>query len=310
VVLYPRYGFDLPILALDVVLANGRPTLAIADACPVRDGNALPAHYAATMDALAARFLGPEAAGGQRRAVPEWGAAIFSDRCVCITPSSTDELLGFIKYAVALTRAHLMYSALLQPVAGGDRRGAERRAELLRNHARFCDKQLENEKTRRVLAAALGAEVAEAYMRGFMFDFDPEGTPDAPPAGAPDAGLRRFVRHMGEAPDDWVDAERYAGVQAGVDAAKAGAVLTAALSGSDVSAQRLEWAMAWLYAQDAAFAAAVDALLPDAPARLAAGGGGVGPELAARLLAMIRGGGGGGGGGAPAPAAPAGNEKR
>ena len=33
--------------------------------------------------------------------------------------------------------------------------------------------QLENDKTRRVLAAACGEELAEAYMRQLMFDVEP-----------------------------------------------------------------------------------------------------------------------------------------
>lgn len=37
-------------------------------------------------------------------------------------------------------------------------------------HRRYCDKQLENDKTRRVLEVAFGAEVAAEYMREVMFD--------------------------------------------------------------------------------------------------------------------------------------------
>lgn len=45
-VLYPRYGFDLPILSSDlVVLPNGKVSLAIIDACPVSEDLSLPPHY-------------------------------------------------------------------------------------------------------------------------------------------------------------------------------------------------------------------------------------------------------------------------
>ena len=44
--LYPRYKYDLPILALDlVVVPGGRISLAIIDACPVSRNKMLPQHY-------------------------------------------------------------------------------------------------------------------------------------------------------------------------------------------------------------------------------------------------------------------------
>lgn len=121
--LYPRYAYDLPILAMDVVVANGRPTLAIIDPCPVRDCNALPAHYAAVVDRLQERFLDDAAAS---RRVPDWGKAIFSDRCVCIRPDTPEQLQGFVRYAIALTRAHLLYANLLSPVGSDTKRQVAR----------------------------------------------------------------------------------------------------------------------------------------------------------------------------------------
>lgn len=56
-----------------------------------------------------------------QRRIPEWGKAIFSPLCVCITPEDGEELSGFMKYAVALHRAHLMLSRLLQVCRLGDR---------------------------------------------------------------------------------------------------------------------------------------------------------------------------------------------
>ena len=46
VVLYPRYKYDMPILAMDLVVTpGGRVSLAIIDACPVTRDMTLPAHY-------------------------------------------------------------------------------------------------------------------------------------------------------------------------------------------------------------------------------------------------------------------------
>lgn len=49
----------------------------------------------------------------QGRSIPEWGSRIFSPLCVCIRPDRPEELGGFLKYAIALTRAHLMVSCSL-----------------------------------------------------------------------------------------------------------------------------------------------------------------------------------------------------
>jgi phycocyanobilin:ferredoxin oxidoreductase len=49
----------------------------------------------------------PAAESLGQRSIPDWGKAIFSQLCVCIRPNTPEELAGFIKYAVALTRMHL-----------------------------------------------------------------------------------------------------------------------------------------------------------------------------------------------------------
>ncbi len=70
----------------------------------MRPNKYLPEHYAATMQQLQKRFL-PDAPSARR--VPEWGQRIFSPHCVCIRPQSAEELAGFIKYSIALTRGWL-----------------------------------------------------------------------------------------------------------------------------------------------------------------------------------------------------------
>lgn len=50
IILYPRYEFDIPILAFDLVVVNGVVTLAIIDAVPVTRDLSLPAHYAEVRD--------------------------------------------------------------------------------------------------------------------------------------------------------------------------------------------------------------------------------------------------------------------
>eukprot|EP00955_Chlamydomonas_euryale_P061936 358234-Chlamydomonas_euryale.AAC.9 len=323
-VLYPRYAYDLPILAMDLVVTPaGRVSLAIVDACPVSPDLSLPPHYAATMAELQALFLTDP--GNQRR-IPEWGAAIFSPLCVCMTPGDGQELAGFIKYAVALHRAHLMLSHLLTPVDGDGGKGVPAAAaaassakaeQLLAGHRRFVEKQLENDKTARVLAAAFGAEWAHAYMREVMFDFRPG---DEPPYV--DAGVLQLYDYFESNPELGDLPEEVLGLQDGIDQRRAQEYLDELLAAPDasnpllsggggsveadneeddaarplssqasVSRKRAEWAMTKLYETDADFRASVDALVPEAPELLAAGL--LGGALVERLRSALDGGGDG-----------------
>lgn len=52
-----RYDYDLPILAMDMVIAGGAITLAVVDACPLSSNLSLPRHYLQTMHELQVRVL-------------------------------------------------------------------------------------------------------------------------------------------------------------------------------------------------------------------------------------------------------------
>lgn len=161
-VMYPRVNFDLPILSMDVVANQGRVSLAIVDPCPVTPNLELPPFYEQPVRDLQARY-GLES----NRGVPDWGRAIFSPLCIIVRPQSGDELGRFLKYALALTQMHVQIAKIAHPIGTAQRR----RLELLHAaHRRFCERQLENDKTRRVLEVAFGAELAAAYMREVMFD--------------------------------------------------------------------------------------------------------------------------------------------
>ena len=59
------YDYDLPILAMDIVIAGGGVTLAVADACPLSPNLSLPSHYLQTMHEL------------QVRAPPSWDDGLW-----------------------------------------------------------------------------------------------------------------------------------------------------------------------------------------------------------------------------------------
>jgi phycocyanobilin:ferredoxin oxidoreductase len=298
-VFYPRLDFDLPIFALDLVAAGGQVTLAIVDVCPVRPGLALPPAYADAMarlqrehlphlleeqqaqrreerareeaGAAAAAAAAPpspspapsaSSAGGSR-VIPDWGRDIFSPFCVCLRPRSGAELAAFIEYASALCRAHLALANAANPLPRAFPSTARRLVDVATAHKRFCDRQLANAKTSRVLEVAFGAEATREYMRGLMFDFDPT---DAPPWFDP--SLVRLHTHLTETdPVPWSDlpkalALKQANMAGRSEATLRGVANFGALAAREAAGRggpagaRLDEALQWLVDADPNFRAA------------------------------------------------------
>lgn len=101
---------------------------------------------------------------------PSWpGAAAFPQK---LGPQSPARTVGTACEPQRRASAcYLRHSAQIAKIAHPIGAAQRRRLELLHAaHRRFCEKQLENDKTRRVLEVAFGAELAAAYMREVMFD--------------------------------------------------------------------------------------------------------------------------------------------
>ena len=82
-------------------------------------------------------------------------------------------MAAFCEYTLALLAMHLDAAA-----ASSATRTPAEVAATAAAHARFCACQLENDKTRRMLAAAFGAPYADDYMDAVLFDA--AGAPLAP----------------------------------------------------------------------------------------------------------------------------------
>ncbi|KAJ9522471.1 hypothetical protein QJQ45_008231 [Haematococcus lacustris] len=273
VVLYPRYAYDLPILAMDLVLVKGVASLAIVDACPVRAGQELPSYYLETMYDLQAEFL----PGAENRSIPEWGSRIFSPACVCLRPDSKQQLVGFMKYALALHRAHLDLAQRLEPLPADSPSGIRRRAEVLSAHKAFVDNQLANKKTSRVLEAAFGAAWTERYMTDLMFDFCPGQEPafedsslaqlydyfhQRPEYGS--LGKQMMARQVGPGPGPGLGGVGLKGVpRTEADLARAEEVLEDLAQGYDVREVKVVEALQTLYESDEDFQENCLALVPE-----------------------------------------------
>jgi hypothetical protein len=208
VVMYPWASVAAPIYAADLVAFNGRVTLCIADVCPTaripRDSpgadrvasehlhanvhdvpKPLAAAAASLRDAMLAR-----APSIEPRGIPDWGVPILSqEACVCVGPPKDDfpeqkQAEAFAEYAFGLFEA---YAAYVSTETAKKRRGDSSESETddereIATRARlaaqtfFCEKQLENDKTRKALERSMGAERTDRYMTQVLFDVN-ERTP-------------------------------------------------------------------------------------------------------------------------------------
>ena len=204
VVMYPWASVAAPIYAADLVAFNGRVTLCIADVCPTaripRDSpgadrvasepnapNAnvydvpkpLAAAAASLRDAMLAR-----APSIEPRGIPDWGVPILSqEACVCVGPPKDDfpeqkQAEAFAEYAFGLFEAYAAYVTETARRSSETETDDERLATRARLAAQtfFCEKQLENDKTRKALERSMGAERTDRYMTQVLFDVN-ERTP-------------------------------------------------------------------------------------------------------------------------------------
>ncbi len=155
-VMFPRSDYALPMFGVDLVSGRGQIGMAIADLSPTSADCALPADYQTALSAL------PDLTFSQRRDLPEWGD-IFSSFCLFVRPSSQAEESAFLSRVESYLELHCQSAIAAQPTP-------EREAEILARQRYYCDRQQQNDKTRRVLEKAFGEAWAERYMTTVLFD--------------------------------------------------------------------------------------------------------------------------------------------
>jgi phycocyanobilin:ferredoxin oxidoreductase len=156
-VMFPRPEYDLPIFGCDLVGGKGQISAAIADLSPVDLNRKLPVDYASSLTNLTVMTF------SQSRELPEWGD-IFSDFCLFVRPSSPDEEAMFLARVKEFLRLHCTQAIAASPVA------PEKMAKIMAGQHKYCHKQQQNDKTRRVLEKAFGPVWAENYMTTVLFD--------------------------------------------------------------------------------------------------------------------------------------------
>ncbi len=157
-VMFPNPEYALPIFGADIVGGRGAISAAIADLSPANHERSLPNIYQQSLAAL------PPLEFSQPRALPEW-ADIFSSFCLFVRPMSPQEEQAFLQRVSDFLTIHCQIAN--NTVAFTSDREV---AEAIAGQRYYCQKQQQNDKTRRVLEKAFGAEWADRYMTTMLFD--------------------------------------------------------------------------------------------------------------------------------------------
>lgn len=159
-VMFPRAEYGLPIFGCDIVSGRGQVSAAIVDLSAATASGELSESYAL---ALSKALTEPAADYAQPRELPAWGARIFSDFCCFVRPTTPAEEQQFLTQTLTYLQVHVQQALGRAPMP-------ERRVDFLERQRYYCEQQQQNDKTRRVLEKAFGAQWAERYMTTVLFD--------------------------------------------------------------------------------------------------------------------------------------------
>jgi phycocyanobilin:ferredoxin oxidoreductase len=146
---FPKPWFDIPILGMDVIFRGGVPSMVIADLSSDQHRD--------PWIGLIPQLMEFYDMSGSPRDLPEWGRRIFSEECLFVDDPSPDVLNALL---------HLRAS-----YAAGCAICKHHTRNVSQYHTEYCMQQRKNKKTRGLLTAAFGWDVATQYMRDVMFDF-------------------------------------------------------------------------------------------------------------------------------------------
>lgn len=160
-VMFPRSEYALPMFGADLVSGRGQISMAVTDLSPVSSDRSLPSDYQSLLTAI------PNAEFAEVRNRPTWGD-IFSDFCVLVRPANPEEEAQFLALVEQFLEIHCQRAIAMAPTP-------DQQAEIMAGQSRYCTQQQQNDKTRRVLEKAFGAEWAERYMTTVLFDLENAG---------------------------------------------------------------------------------------------------------------------------------------
>ena len=156
-VMFPNPYYALPMFGCDIVAGKKGVSAAIADLSPTNPELTLSNEYNQALSQLETPNF------SDQRELPEWGD-IFSDYCLFIRPHTQEEERLFLQRVGNFLRVHCQQANQSQTVSNKER-------ELnIQGQQYYCEKQQQNDKTRRVLERAFGQAWADKYMTQVLFD--------------------------------------------------------------------------------------------------------------------------------------------
>jgi phycocyanobilin:ferredoxin oxidoreductase len=158
-VMFPNPGYSLPIFGADIVAGRGSIGAAIVDLSPVNRDRSLPQTYQSRLAKLDLHEF------TQPRELPAWGD-IFSDYCLFVRPVDPSEEAAFLHRVEEFLSIHCQLAIQTQPLTS-----QAQIADILAGQQHYCDRQQQNDKTRRVLEKSFGTEWTDRYMTTMLFDY-------------------------------------------------------------------------------------------------------------------------------------------
>ena len=156
-VMFPNPDYALPMFGCDIVAGKKGVSAAIADLSPTNPELTLSNEYNQALSQLETPNF------SDQRELPEWGD-IFSDYCLFILPQTQEEERLFLQRVGNFLRVHCQQANQSQTVSNKERELNIQRQQY------YCEKQQQNDKTRRVLERAFGQAWADKYMTQVLFD--------------------------------------------------------------------------------------------------------------------------------------------
>jgi len=158
-VMFPNPTYALPIFGADLVGGPSGISAAIADLSPVNPDRSLPNGYHTALSNL------PPTHFTQPRALPEWGD-IFSEFCLFVRPIGDREEDAFLERVQNFLTLHCQLANATTPLTSSLEIDT-----VLAGQRYYCQKQQQNDKTRRILEKSFGVEWANRYMTTMLFDY-------------------------------------------------------------------------------------------------------------------------------------------
>ncbi len=158
-VIFPNPGYSLPIFGADIVAGKAGISAAIVDLSPVNADRSLPQSYQSRLAKLDLHEF------SQPRELPPWGD-IFSDYCLFVRPVDISEEAAFLHRVEEFLSIHCQIAIQTQPLTARSQID-----NILAGQKHYCDRQQQNDKTRRVLEKSFGTEWTDRYMTAMLFDY-------------------------------------------------------------------------------------------------------------------------------------------